>query len=161
MNSGTFLDVCLLEGGFSARAFLVACQLPVGLLLCWACHAGGMVTYTIRAGNTGARRLSAVVLTIPPWAALQNCTPDVAGPIPVHGSMVCYASYTFNQDTFEAGSLDFVASAKPAELQQAVESSPATVTPSYTTQWTFYQGACVMPSTPGKSVGWCFALRAG
>jgi hypothetical protein len=109
------------------------------------------VTYTITAGNTGARRLSAVVLTIPTWAALRNCTPavtagTVAGPVQVHSSMVCYAQYTFDQDTFEAGALEFVASAQPFELQQAVTSLASTVTPQYRTGWVFYQGACAMPS---------------
>jgi hypothetical protein len=118
------------------------------------------VTYTITAGNTGARRLSNVVLTIPTWATLQNCTPavtaeTVAGPIQVHSSMVCYAEYKFDQDTYEAGALAFVASAKPTEMPQAVTSSPATVNPVYMTQWAFYQGACDMPPAARK-YAWCW-----
>lgn len=105
-----------------------------------------MVNYTITAGNTGARRLSNVTLDIPTWATLRNCTPALAGPIPVHSSMVCYAEYTFDQDTYEAGALDFVASAKPTEMPQVVTSAPATVTPSYNPALTFYQGACTLPT---------------
>jgi hypothetical protein len=67
--------------------------------------------------------------------------------------MVCYAEYKFDQDTYEAGPLAFVASAKPTEMPQAVTSSPATVNPVYTTQWAFYQGACVEPTAARKSVG--------
>lgn len=108
--------------------------------------AGATVTYTITAGNTGARRLSNLTLDIPPWAALQNCTPTLAGPIAVHSSMVCYAEYTFDQDMYEAGALDFVATAKPVEMQQAVTSAPATVTPSYNPALALYQGACSLPT---------------
>lgn len=116
------------------------------------------MTYTIRAGNTGARRLNLVDVTIPVWATMLNCTPALNGTLPVHSSMECYANYTFDQDTYEAGPLDFVASAKPAEMQ-AVFSSPATVNPTYTTQWAFYQGACVMPTAARKSV-WCWCLES-
>lgn len=111
---------------------------------------GDDVTYTLTASNTGAVRLKNLVMTIPTWATLVNCTPSTPtwpGPwtLEVHKALVCYAHYTFTQDFYEAGKLSFVATGKPTELPAAVESAAADVTPTYSASMTYHEGPCVLP----------------
>jgi hypothetical protein len=112
--------------------------------------AGDDVTYILTASNTGAVRLKNLVMTIPAWASLVNCTPSTAawpGPwaLEVHKNLVCYAHYTFTQDFYEVGLLSFVATGKPNELPAAVESAAADVTPTYSASLTYHEGPCVLP----------------
>jgi hypothetical protein len=97
-----------------------------------------------------------VTVDVPSWAQLKNCTPALHGTIPVHGSMVCFAEYTFDQDFYEAGPMSFRAWAKPNELPAPVQSQPATVTPTYTPQLAYHQGNCTLPSAART---YCSALR--
>lgn len=120
------------------------------VLRVYAFLAGSQVLYTITAGNTGAVRLKNVTVQVPQWATLLNCTPALHGTIPTYNSMVCYASYVFSQDFYEAGPLSFVASAKPNELPAAVQSQAAMVTPTYTPQLTYQQGNCTLPPAARK-----------
>lgn len=113
-------------------------------------NAGSQVLYTIIAGNTGAVRLKNVTVQVPQWATLLNCTPPLHGTIPTYSSMVCYASYVFSQDFYEAGLLSFVATAKPNELAAAVQSQAADVTPTYTPELTYQQGNCTLPPAARK-----------
>jgi hypothetical protein len=114
------------------------------------CLAGTIVTFSITASNTGAVRLKNLTVGLPPWAHLRNCTPALPGTIPVYGSMVCFADYTFDQDFYEAGPLSFSAWAKPNELPAAVQSQPTVVTPTYTPSLVYHQGSCTLPAAARK-----------
>jgi hypothetical protein len=117
------------------------CSLPLPLTT------GTEVTFTITASNTGPVRLRNLTMDIPAPATLQNCTPALAGPIPVHGSMVCYATYTFTQEWYEEGQLQLQASAQPHELSTPVTSGQATVTTTYLQQLQYHPGACTLPES--------------
>lgn len=110
-------------------------------------HTGTEVSFTITASNTGPVRLKNITLDIPTWATLSNCTPALAGPIEVHGSMVCYATYTFTQARYEQGQLDFNVSAVATQLHTVVKSGVATVSTTYTQQLQYYPGDCTLPES--------------
>jgi hypothetical protein len=61
--------------------------------------------------------------------------------------MVCYATYTFTQERYEAGQLQLQASAKPSELNAPVTSGQATVTTTYLQQLQYHPGACTLPES--------------
>lgn len=107
---------------------------------------GNTATYTITARNTGAVRLHNVALTLPTWAVTDSCTLNGAATIATHSFVECTAHYTFDQDTYENGPLDFVASAAVSELPSGVTSAPATITPSYSAVLMYNPGTCTMPT---------------
>lgn len=94
-------------------------------------------------------------------------TATTTGPWTVdpHKALVCLAEYVFDQDTYEAGPLDFVASATSTELPLGVSSAPARITPTYTPALTLYKGACTFPASarkfrPRTAAGECSAAAS-
>lgn len=113
--------------------------------MCLVLSAGDSVTFTVTATNTGAVRLKNMVLQLPGWAVLANCTSSLPAVVDPHKSLTCHASYTFSQDVYEAGPLSFVAAVKPDELNTSVVSSAAVVQPVYTASLDYHQGPCSLP----------------
>lgn len=156
----------------SPRHALQACTVTACLLLLNFCVAGETAHYNVRVSNTGAVRLKSLALNLPAWANVTSCTNNAqtattAGPWTVdpHKALVCLAEYVFDQGTYEAGPLGFVASATSTELPLGVSSAPARTTPTYTPALELYKGGCTFPASARKhgtraAAGKCSAAAA-
>jgi hypothetical protein len=107
---------------------------------CCNAPAGESSSYTIRAANIGTTRLRNVTISTQPplnglscmWASINSSISSLPlGLMEVGASIVCTGSYTFDQATFEAGSLALQATATAKELSSAAAAQLVVVQPAY------------------------------
>jgi hypothetical protein len=99
-------------------------------------QSSSLVTYTAILLNVGSARLRTTTITWPDWVTPTTCTPALtngatAWTVDPFRTVVCHATYTFDQDNYEAGDKSLTAQAAAAELSAVVTSDAAVVTPTY------------------------------
>jgi hypothetical protein len=122
-------------------------------------QSASLVTYTATLLNVGSVRLRSTNITWPDWVTPTTCNPALPGgatawTVDPFRTVVCHATYTFDQDNYEAGVKSLTAQAAAAELSAVVTSDAAVVTPTYSHNLVaaMAESSCTIPEARERPV---------